>query len=294
MNDIREARVTKNGVDNFTIRLQREHQFLQSVIDSFIPIELKKNPLEELLKSAIETSGHVNALLTALESERESSGMGKEELESNRKQSASDVCRIIERKFIDSYNKPTEMQNFENSVRSAEDKEAFNNIKIDLLKFISKIKSEYDILNIIFDWSKMMEQEINHMTAAFSESELVNLHHNTSTEPPRNHPQPLTQSIIFASSLQENKTPISTSNNALFASKRETQVGKFTTQMTDNLEELAEMTWNNNNNNKCSNTTLKEGYRKIDPCQRASRKVSVSIATATDGVENPLGGSEDT
>nr|CUU98379.1 hypothetical transcript [Hymenolepis microstoma] len=55
--------------------------------------------------------------------------------------------------------------------------------------------------------------------------------------------------------------------------------------MTDNLEELAEMTWNNNNNNKCSNTTLKEGYRKIDPCQRASRKVSVSIATATDGVE---------
>nr|CUU99341.1 hypothetical transcript [Hymenolepis microstoma] len=80
------------------------------------------------------------------------------------------------------------MQNFENSVRSAEDKEAFNNIKIDLLKFISKVKSEYDILNIIFDWSKMMEQEINHMT-----------------------------SIIFAS------RPISTSNNALFASKRETQ-----------------------------------------------------------------------
>nr|CUU99961.1 hypothetical transcript [Hymenolepis microstoma] len=44
MNDIREARITKNSVDSFTIRLQREHQFLQCVIDSFIPFELKKNP----------------------------------------------------------------------------------------------------------------------------------------------------------------------------------------------------------------------------------------------------------
>nr|CDS33396.2 hypothetical transcript [Hymenolepis microstoma] len=84
---IKEARITENSVDSFTIRLQREHQFLQCVIDSFIPFELKKNPLEELLKSATETRGHVNALLTALESERESSGMGKEELESNQKQS---------------------------------------------------------------------------------------------------------------------------------------------------------------------------------------------------------------
>ncbi|VDO00597.1 unnamed protein product [Rodentolepis nana] len=63
MNDIREAQITKKRVGEYIVLLQRDHKFIQNVMDSFIPLEHKENPLEELLKHATEIMDQVNALL---------------------------------------------------------------------------------------------------------------------------------------------------------------------------------------------------------------------------------------
>ncbi|VDO15964.1 unnamed protein product, partial [Rodentolepis nana] len=66
MNDIGEAQITKIRVDEHIASLQRDHKFIQSVIDSFIPLEYKENPLEKLLKFATDTRDQVDALLVRL------------------------------------------------------------------------------------------------------------------------------------------------------------------------------------------------------------------------------------
>ncbi|KAM3184564.1 hypothetical protein ACTXT7_008110 [Hymenolepis weldensis] len=117
----------------------------------------------------------------------------------NRELDNCDEYRMFEKKFIDLFDKPEQLRYFDNLINSVIDKEDLDKNKEVVLKFISEIKNDYQFLNYfheegkiqdkpnskvqsLIDWSNQMERQIDYMTVAFSESEPVNSHPQTTIE----------------------------------------------------------------------------------------------------------------
>ncbi|VUZ43127.1 unnamed protein product [Hymenolepis diminuta] len=221
--NIKELHNIHTQVEAYVKLLRIEHTFLQSVIESFLPIEYFENPVDIFTEQAIETLNKINMLLNSLNHRSDSrdenynpyagskqqlisrNGFGHSEIREEKpardqKQSNSNEYRMFEKKFIDLFGKPAKMQYLDNLINSAFDKEELDKNKKTVLEFISGIKNDYQFLNYlhkegkirdepdsrvqnIIDWSQQMEQQIDYMTVAFSESEPVNSYPQTSTEP---------------------------------------------------------------------------------------------------------------
>ncbi|VUZ43128.1 unnamed protein product [Hymenolepis diminuta] len=144
--NIKELHNIHTQVEAYVKLLRIEHTFLQSVIESFLPIEYFENPVDIFTEQAIETLNKINMLLNSLNHRSDSrdenynpyagskqqlisrNGFGHSEIREEKpardqKQSNSNEYRMFEKKFIDLFGKPAKMQYLDNLINSAFDKE---------------------------------------------------------------------------------------------------------------------------------------------------------------------------